>query len=214
MSWVGSGQGIEGEKKIGFSCHVPLVKVSGYFYRYQLVRPENSWMGTGCEVARGKINIVLESNLVQCGQCEEKKKKAQMENPSPGQLTPQKLWGPCAQMSPCTRQRPLCGWAAASLVGAAWAAEHSVVLQALQVAIILGEQRNWEVEKNQDQQAVTLSPYLTIQIYFPAMVFRCSWMGPLECGRCLGAAFKLRSLSNPASLSTSVSAFVITTEGS
>ena len=31
MSWVGSQQGIGEKKKIGFSCHVPLVKANGYF---------------------------------------------------------------------------------------------------------------------------------------------------------------------------------------
>lgn len=60
---MGSRQGIGGEKKIGFSCDVPLVKVSGYFYRYQLVLPENPLMGTGCEVATGKINAFLGSNF-------------------------------------------------------------------------------------------------------------------------------------------------------
>lgn len=60
---MGSGQGLGGEKQIGVSCDIPLVKVSGYFYRYQLVLPENPLMGTGCEEAGGKINAFLENNF-------------------------------------------------------------------------------------------------------------------------------------------------------
>lgn len=60
---MGSRQGIGGEKKTGFSCDVPLVKVSRYFYRYQLVLPENPLMGTGCEAAIGKINAFLGNNF-------------------------------------------------------------------------------------------------------------------------------------------------------
>lgn len=60
---MGSRQGRGGEKKIGLSCDVLLVKVSGYFYRYQPVLPENPLLGTGCEAAVGKINAFLGSNF-------------------------------------------------------------------------------------------------------------------------------------------------------
>lgn len=60
---MGSRQGVGGKKKTGFSCDVPVVKVIGYFYRYQLVLPESPPMGTGCEVAVRKINAFLGSSF-------------------------------------------------------------------------------------------------------------------------------------------------------
>lgn len=87
---MGRRQGTGGEKKIGVSCDVPLVKVSGYFYRYQLVLPENPLMGQAVKWQKEGEMLFWRVILVQCGKCEEKKMKERMENPSTGQPTPQK----------------------------------------------------------------------------------------------------------------------------
>lgn len=46
-----------------FVCDVPLVKSVDIFYRYQRVLPEDLLIGTGCEIAIGKINAFLERDF-------------------------------------------------------------------------------------------------------------------------------------------------------
>jgi len=92
--------------------------------------------------------------LVQGGKCEEKKKKDQMENSPTGQPTPQKRWGPCVLISPCTRQGPLFANAPPIVAGSLGGA--FVCIACLRVAIIfLGVAEGLENIEKQDHQAVT-----------------------------------------------------------
>lgn len=77
---------------------------------------------------------------MQCGKCEEKKIKDQMENPCTSQPTAQTRRGPCVLISPHTRQGLLSGPMALPRGAGSLGREHSFILQALRVVIILGEE--------------------------------------------------------------------------
>lgn len=127
------------ENRIFLSCSI--AKANGYFLQVPASPSENPLMGTGCEAAVGKINAFLESNFSAGWKMWREKKKIKWENSSTGQPTPQKRWGPCVLISPCTRQgHSLCKCPSHR---GEFGLETFVCTAGLRVAIILGGSRRF-----------------------------------------------------------------------